>query len=84
MYDDPIFRFREVLTPDYISDHLPHRERELKAISSLIDDALHSHITNIFIYGPPGTSKTASVKFIFQKLREETNVLSVYLNWRNS
>jgi len=78
--EDPIFKFREVLTPDYLPDNLPHREKELKAISSIINEALHKHISNIFIYGPPGTGKTASIKFIFQKLREETNALSVYLN----
>lgn len=80
MHEDPVFRFREVLSPDYLPDHLPHREKELEAISSLINDALKDHVSNIFIYGPPGTGKTASIKFIFRKLREETNALPVYLN----
>jgi Cdc6-like AAA superfamily ATPase len=37
MAEDPIFRFKEVLTPNYTPDHLPHREKELKTISSLIN-----------------------------------------------
>jgi len=36
--EDPVFRQKEVLYPDYIPDH--HREREIKAISSLISLAL--------------------------------------------
>ncbi len=65
MPENSIFRFREVLTPNYTPDHLPHRENELKTISSLINGVLHDHVINIFIFGPPGTGKTASIKFIF-------------------
>jgi len=70
------------LFPDYIPDHLPHREKEIKAVSSLINSALKdpAGIVNIFIYGPPGTGKTASIKFIFRKLEEETAAFPVYIN----
>ena len=79
---DPVFRQKEVLFPDYIPDHLPHREKEIRAISSIINLALSnpSNISNIFVYGPPGTGKTASVKFIFRKLEEETHAFTVYIN----
>ncbi len=75
-----IFRLKEVLNPNYNPDNLPHREKELKTISSLISGILHDHTINIFIFGPPGTGKTATMKFIFQKLEKESNVLPVYLN----
>lgn len=80
-YEDPIFREKEILSPDYLPDHLPHREKEIKAISSLINDALRNpkYARNIFIYGPPGTGKTASIKFIFQKL-SGLNALPIYIN----
>ncbi len=80
--EDPVFRQKEVLFPDYIPDHLPHREKEIKAVSSMINSALknHSQIANIFIYGPPRTGKTASVKFIFRKLKEGANAFTVYIN----
>ncbi len=72
--EDPVFRQKEVLFPDYIPDHLPHREKEIKSVSSIINSALknRSQISNIFIYGPPGTGKTASIRFIFRKLEEES------------
>ncbi|WP_290623965.1 MULTISPECIES: Cdc6/Cdc18 family protein [unclassified Archaeoglobus] len=81
-HEDPVFRQKEVLFPDYIPDHLPHREKEIKAVSSLINSALKdpAGIVNIFIYGPPGTGKTASIKFIFRKLEEETAAFPVYIN----
>ncbi len=80
--EDPVFRQMEVLFPDYIPDHLPHREKEIKAVSSIINSALknRSQIANIFIYGPPGTGKTASIRFIFRKLEEETSAFTVYIN----
>jgi len=80
--EDPVFRQKEVLFSDYIPDHLPHHEKEIKAISSLINSALKNpaSISNIFIYGPPSTGKTASIKFIFRRLEEETAALPVYIN----
>ncbi len=80
--EDPVFRQKEVLFPDYIPDHLPHREKEIKAISSVINTALNnqSQISHIFIYGPPGTGKTASIKLIFRKLEESTPAFTVYIN----
>jgi len=38
-YEDPVFRQKEVISPDYLPDHLPHREKEIKAISSIINSA---------------------------------------------
>ncbi len=80
--EDPVFRQKEVLFPDYIPDHLPHREKEIKAVSSIINSALknRSQIANIFIYDPLGTGKTASIRFIFRKLEEETSAFTVYIN----
>jgi cell division control protein 6 len=80
-YEDPIFRFKEVLSPDYLPDHLPHREREIRAISETISLALRGRVSNVFVHGPPGTGKTASIRFIFKRLYDEgTNALPVYLN----
>lgn len=77
---DPIFRYREVLSPRYLPDHLPHRMDEIGTISRLIYEFLQGKATHIFIYGPPGTGKTASVRFIFRNLAEQTCALPCYVN----
>lgn len=82
-YQDPIFRYKEVLSPDYIPDHLPNRMDEIKAVSQLIYEFLQGRVTHVFISGPPGTGKTASVKFIFKSLREDTDALTCYVNCFN-
>ncbi|MCU0849723.1 MAG: AAA family ATPase [Candidatus Thermoplasmatota archaeon] len=81
MLEDPVFRHREVLTPDYIPNYFPNRMNQIKTISQLVYEFLQGNATHIFIHGPPGTGKTASVKFIFKNLREEA--LACYVNCFN-
>lgn len=82
-YQNPIFKYKEVLYPDYIPDHLPHRMDEIKVISELIYEFLQGKTTHILIIGPPGTGKTVSVKYIFRKLEEETDAFVTYVNCFN-
>ncbi len=35
--EDPVFRQKEILSPDYLPDHLPHREKEIKAVPFIIN-----------------------------------------------
>lgn len=76
----PVYKHREVLTPDYIPDHFPNRMGQIKTISHLVYDFLQGDATHIFIHGPPGTGKTASVKFIFKNLRGQKEALACYVN----
>lgn len=77
---DPVFRHREVLTPDYLPNHFPNRMDQIKTISQLVYDFLQGNTTHVFIHGPPGTGKTASVKFIFKNLRGQKEALVCYVN----
>ncbi len=59
----------EVLDTDYIPDVLPHREAQMRDIASTISYALESgRSSNVFIVGPPGTGKTASVRYVLREL----------------
>jgi cell division control protein 6 len=82
-YGDLIFKRREVLTPDYLPDHLPNRMEEIKLISQFIYESLEGKNTHVFIHGPPGTGKTASIQFIFKSLKEDTDALACYVNCFN-
>lgn len=78
---DSVYNHREVLTPAYVPDHFPNRMGQIKTISQLVYDFLQGSTTHVFIHGPPGTGKTASVKFIFKNLKEEA--LACYVNCFN-
>ncbi len=80
---DPIFKHKEVLSPDYLPDHMPNRMNEIKTISQIIYESLEGKATHILISGPPGTGKTASIKFIFKSLKEDTDALACYVNCFN-
>ena len=82
-YQDPIFRKRETLLPDYVPEHLPNRTTEIETISQLIKESLEGRITHIFIHGTPGTGKTASILHIFEKLHEKTDTITSYVNCFN-
>ncbi len=81
-----IFANREVLMPDYIPRELPHREREMKRVASVLAPALRGERpSNLFIYGLTGTGKTAVIKRVMLKLveavsRNHLRVKPIYVN----
>lgn len=83
-----IFEDRNVLSPHYIPDHLPYREKEITKVMKLIAPALsQKRPSNLFIYGKTGVGKTAVVKHVLEKLKEtkqkyEAKVDSIYMNCR--
>jgi len=85
---ETIFQDRNVLSPHYIPEHLPHREKEIEQIMKAIAPALsQKRPNNLFIYGKPGTGKTASTKHVLERLgnvREKygAKVDSLYINCR--
>ncbi len=81
-YEDPIFSRRETLDPDYVPDHLPNRMEEIGFISQLVREYHKGRATHVFIHGPPGTGKTASVQFIFREMEESGGLVS-YVNCFN-
>ncbi len=88
MSRETIFKDRNVLSPHYLPDHLPHREAEIERIMKILAPSLKGKKpNNIFIYGKTGTGKTATVKHVIDKLiqakeKYNANVGSVYINCR--
>ncbi len=82
-YQDPIFKGREVLAPDYVPDHLPNRMDEIGFISQIINEFLKGKTCHVFIHGTPGTGKTASIKYMFNKLTEDAEAMVSYVNCFN-
>lgn len=66
-----IFRNREALDPSFIPDKLPHRDAEIEQIAGLTACALKGDVPpNFLCYGMTGTGKTATIRYVSQKLAQ--------------
>jgi len=64
-----IFKNRETLRSTYMPDELPHREKEIGQLASVLVAALRGETpSNVFIYGKTGTGKTCVTKFVGNQL----------------
>ena len=83
-----LFIDRDVLRHDYVPKTLPHREEQIRCLAMIVAPLLRmARCSNVFIYGTTGTGKTASVKYVLnrltQKAAERSNpVKAVYVNCR--
>lgn len=80
-----IFRDRNVLSPHYVPEELPFREKEMQEINRVISPAASGQKTrNLFIYGKTGTGKTCSVRRIIDRIEENGggSAVMTYINCR--
>ena len=77
-----IFRNRDILSPDYIPERLPHREEQIRRVGSVLAQALkNSRPNNLFIYGLTGTGKTAVTLYVLRRLVEKARQLGVRVSY---
>lgn len=79
-----VFLDRNVLSPHFVPETLPFREKEIERIMAAIAPALNNQRPqNMFIYGKTGTGKTCSVKHVLAKFSEfKSSAKHVYMNCR--
>ncbi|MCS7093619.1 MAG: AAA family ATPase [Candidatus Aenigmarchaeota archaeon] len=76
-----VFKQEEVLYPEYLPSSLPHRENQIKLLTSHLELlAKNYRPPNVFIFGPPGVGKTAVVKFVLKEFENYSGIKSIYLN----
>jgi len=64
-----LFVNREAMRPTFMPEILPHREKEINTLASILVPALRDETpSNVFIYGKTGTGKTAVTKFVGKEL----------------
>ncbi len=64
-----IFINKEVLRPSYVPDILPHREKNIEELASVLVPALRGETpSNVFIYGKTGTGKTAVTRYVGKQM----------------
>jgi len=82
------FKDRDVLRHDYIPQRLPHREDQIRHLGMLVAPLLKSQrCSNVFVYGKPGTGKTAVMKYVLNRLVQKAGefgapVKAAYINCR--
>ncbi len=82
-----IFKNREILLPDYVPDELPHRDKQILKLGSILAPALAGfRPSNVFIYGLTGTGKTAVTKYVLRRLERKASerVAYAYVNCRQN
>lgn len=76
-----IFKEERALYPEFLPQKLIHRESEVEFLVDCIRPILtRSKPGNVFVYGPPGVGKTVVTKTILEELKENSDVVSVYIN----
>jgi archaeal cell division control protein 6 len=66
----------------FMPEILPHREREIDEIASILVPALRGETpSNIFIYGKTGTGKTAVTKFVGGELVKKGKEVGKHVNF---
>ncbi len=72
----------DVLDPEYVPDVLPFRDSQLREIATSISYAVDGgRSTNIFAIGPPGTGKTASLRYVLRELKSYSPMVrQAYVN----
>jgi len=80
-----LFKDKPVLQLNYSPDDIPHRNKEIEYIASILAPTLLGQKTsNLFVYGKTGTGKTLSIQHIANELlkrSKDSNILRIeYLN----
>lgn len=82
-----LFKNKTVLQSNHNPENIPHREKEIENVASILAPALRGEkVSNLFVYGKTGTGKTLSVQHVGNRIIEKLNQLGsdnlkfIYLN----
>ncbi|MFN3527915.1 MAG: Cdc6/Cdc18 family protein [Candidatus Altarchaeaceae archaeon] len=85
--ESKIFKFKDALSPHYIPDELPGRQKECEQFKEIFSAALRGEkVSNVLVYGNPGTGKTCVIRYMKRELEEIAkkknikNVIFIYIN----
>lgn len=81
-FQSEIFNNEEVLFPEFIPERLPFRDNQIDSIVHTLSPVLRgSRPNNLFLFGPSGTGKTATMRFVARELEEKTDrAKTIYIN----
>ncbi len=82
-----LFKDEHALNYEFLPGVLPYRENEQQYLAACIKPLFSDRSgRNLLIHGPPGTGKTAAVRFVIRDLEETTDrVTCVFVNcWKHN
>src|SRR2546427_12516241 len=80
-----LFLDRRALSPEYVPNHLPFREKQIAQVAEVLAPALHnSKPSNLLLYGKTGTGKTAVSRYVLSKLKSEEPTLNIFIPYANA
>lgn len=82
LWDETIFKDREVLEFDHLPEHFAHRESQMESLKFCIRPAFQGgRPVNVLCLGPPGTGKTTAVVKLFSEIEAHSSkVVPVHVN----
>ena len=81
-----LFENKFVLQTSYTPENIPHRDKQIEQVASILAPALRGEKTsNLFLYGQTGTGKTLSIKYVRDKMmnRAKTNNIPLKIQYLN-
>ncbi len=73
-----IFENKEILQPSYTPPELPHRDKQINQMATVLVSALRGETpSNILAYGKTGSGKTASAKYVSSELEQTSQKYDV-------
>jgi len=64
-----VFKDKFALQPNYTPETIPHRDKEIEQVASILAPCLRGDKTsNLFVYGKTGTGKTLSIQYVKNEL----------------
>jgi len=74
-----------VLEEDYLPDQMLHCKERIAEIEDYLSPILRKQRSmHLWLYGDPGTGKTATARYVLEKIRRESNVRGLYVNcWQH-
>ncbi len=81
-----VFRDESALSPEFLPDVLPGREKQIEQLALALQPfASGRKASSVLVFGPPGTGKTSSAKYVLGQFKEFTQSAHVaYVNcWQH-
>ncbi|MEM4181844.1 MAG: orc1/cdc6 family replication initiation protein [Candidatus Pacearchaeota archaeon] len=78
--ENSLFLNKSVLQSSYNPSTIPHREKQIEQIASILAPSLRGEkVSNLFVYGKTGTGKTLSILYVKDELLKKAKEINANL-----